>query len=289
MKKKNNTTNKKLASAASMLLLSTAMLGMATYAWFTMNKEVSVTGMKVEATASEGLVISGDNKSTWLTDWDVAMTGGVKLYPTSTDGAANNTAWAVAYSDDFNDADKDTPASGYTDLNMQYTTSGTYGGVTFGSGEGVGYAVKGSGTNDTQNYVLKKTFYIKSTADNPIQSGLKIKSVTATASGGSGSDNINKALRVLAIVNNGGTKVATIYDPIVTDDDAIKFKNTTSITLNDGTSVGDAIGSSIGNTDGTAVQVDVYMFYDGEDQNCKSANITGIDVDTLNIGLKFTY
>ena len=106
--KKENKNNKKLVSAFAMLMLSTAMLGTATYAWFTMNKEVSVTGMKMKASASEGLVISGDEKAKWLTDWDVAMSTGVALYPTSTDGAAAaSPVWAVAYSKKFDDAYKD--------------------------------------------------------------------------------------------------------------------------------------------------------------------------------------
>ena len=44
MKKKK--TNKKIASALAMLMLSAAMLGTSTYAWFTMNKRVEVTGME---------------------------------------------------------------------------------------------------------------------------------------------------------------------------------------------------------------------------------------------------
>ena len=54
MKKKKN----KLLSAFLMLLLSMALLATSTYAWFTMSKEVSVTGMQVVATLPENLQIS---------------------------------------------------------------------------------------------------------------------------------------------------------------------------------------------------------------------------------------
>jgi hypothetical protein len=53
---KNN--KKKFSSAFLMLLVSIAMLGTSTYAWFTMSKEVSVTGMQVTATAPEDMQIS---------------------------------------------------------------------------------------------------------------------------------------------------------------------------------------------------------------------------------------
>ncbi len=56
-KKKGNTA-KKLLPAAMMLAVSASMLGTSTYAWFTMNKVVEVTGLQMQATASSGLEIS---------------------------------------------------------------------------------------------------------------------------------------------------------------------------------------------------------------------------------------
>jgi len=283
--KKQNKTNKKLASAAAMLMLSTAMLGMATYAWFTMNKEVSVTGMKVQATASEGLVISGDDKAHWLTDWDVNMTPGVKIYPTNTDG--DPTKWAVAYSKNFDDEDSEQSGTGYHDLAMSYTTSGTTG-DTFKAGgtEGIGQATLDS---NTQNYLLKKIFYIKSTGDQPLDKNLIVKEVTATVADttGSGSADLNKALRVLVVA--GSDKF--IYAPVTGYDPSIKYKGAgTALSLIASSTPSTASSvTSIGNTDGTAVEVDVYIYYEGEDDNCKSSNITGITVDTLNVGIKFGY
>ena len=288
-------TNKKIAGAAAMLLLSTTMLGTSTFAWFTMNKEVTVTGMKLKASASEGLVISGDNKANWKTDWNVAMTDGVALYPTSTNGeAAANPAWTVAYSREFDDAYKNqtqSGAMGYTDLtDMAYTTSGTSG-DTFNSAlsEGIGQATKGSGTQGTQNYVLKKTFFIKSTADAPLNQTLIVKDVTAAVvdTTGSGSANINKALRVLVVVDN---TFACVYAPIDEYDNLTKYKGTTAITLVPSGTPTVATGiNPIGNTDATARRVDMYMYFEGEDQNCKSSNITAIPVDTLEVSAAFTY
>lgn len=70
--KKNNAQNtsakKKLIPAVAMFTASAVMLSTATYAWFTMNKEVQVTGLTMQATASDGLEISlgsmGDNGKT---------------------------------------------------------------------------------------------------------------------------------------------------------------------------------------------------------------------------------
>lgn len=56
-KRKGNNT-KKLIPAAGMLALSASMLATSTYAWFTMSREVEVTGLNMTATVPEDLQIS---------------------------------------------------------------------------------------------------------------------------------------------------------------------------------------------------------------------------------------
>ena len=63
-KKKGNTA-KKLMPAAAMLAVSASMLATSTYAWFTMSKDVQVTGIKMTATVPETLQLSiGNGQST---------------------------------------------------------------------------------------------------------------------------------------------------------------------------------------------------------------------------------
>ncbi len=59
MKKTN--AKKKLIPAAAMLAISAAMLSTATYAWFTMSREVEVKGINMTATVPAGLQISLGN------------------------------------------------------------------------------------------------------------------------------------------------------------------------------------------------------------------------------------
>jgi hypothetical protein len=96
MKKVNTkpSAKKKLIPAAGSLLISAAMLSTSTYAWFTMSKEVEVTGIKMTATVPENLEISlGDN--TGLTDSSLTLGDGATEYRvkytdiTAPDGAAN--------------------------------------------------------------------------------------------------------------------------------------------------------------------------------------------------------
>lgn len=58
MKKKS--TARKLLPAAGMLAVSASMLATSTYAWFTMNREVTVTGMTMHTKVSENLLIAND-------------------------------------------------------------------------------------------------------------------------------------------------------------------------------------------------------------------------------------
>jgi hypothetical protein len=57
-KNEKKKTNKKLLSAFGMFMLSGAMLGTATYAWFTMSREVEVHNIQMTATTPEDIQIS---------------------------------------------------------------------------------------------------------------------------------------------------------------------------------------------------------------------------------------
>ena len=59
--KRKNSTMKKLIPAAGMLALSASMLATSTYAWFTMNKEVEVTGLTMKTKVSSNLLLSENN------------------------------------------------------------------------------------------------------------------------------------------------------------------------------------------------------------------------------------
>ena len=61
---KNNrkkSTARKLIPAAGMLAVSASMLATSTYAWFTMNKEVQVTGMQLKTKVGSNVLISSNN------------------------------------------------------------------------------------------------------------------------------------------------------------------------------------------------------------------------------------
>lgn len=83
-KTNNNAPMKRIAASATMLAVSAAMLGTSTYAWFTMSKEVQVTGMEVKTTVGSNLLISTTNLDADYTSQTLSQTRKCLLEPTST-------------------------------------------------------------------------------------------------------------------------------------------------------------------------------------------------------------
>ncbi len=91
--KRKNSAMKKLVPAAGMLALSASMLATSTYAWFTMNKTVNVTGMEMKTTVGSNLLISDNN---YEADYSTAaLSQGRKalLEPVSSVTGADNSFW----------------------------------------------------------------------------------------------------------------------------------------------------------------------------------------------------
>ena len=94
------TNQKKMMSATAMLLISALMLGISTYAWFTMSKELEVNGIQMTATAPENVQISlgalsnGDlSKSTGLISTGTATNPGTDVDSTDWSNSADISAY----------------------------------------------------------------------------------------------------------------------------------------------------------------------------------------------------
>lgn len=310
---KNNTTKKasakkKLLPAAGSLLISAAMLGTSTYAWFTMNKDVKVQNMQVKAKAEGGLLISETQGTDGVWDDEAntkAESGAlIGLYPTST--ADGNTWYHATSKSAGNAADASLgsgsayKASGYTTLagttrELQAADAGNNG------KKDVFYT--GSGTTEADYYV-KYTYYLKTSSDEQLtglavgagKQNVAITEVTVNGvDGTSGSGELDKALRVG--VQIGGKFY--IFAP-VEGADTTYFVNASGSATNaiDSHSSHTADGVAYTMTEPTALTslpnrasdgtpVYIYMWYEGEDENCKSDNITA-NLDTLTVNVRFS-
>ncbi|MCR4889956.1 MAG: hypothetical protein K5979_12370 [Ruminococcus sp.] len=268
-KKTGFSPTKKIFSAAAMLAVSASMLATSTYAWFSMNTQVTAKGMQVKAKAEGGIVISNDAATpNWVQEADASYTTKAELFPIST---ADFSTWYHAKSTQADDAAAGQAASAYT---QPVTTNPTGSGI---------------GTDATSNaYYLVDTFKIASSGETLNKAGeaplLYINQVTAT---NPSDQDLSKALRVGITVGSDTTKY--IYAPL---GGTASYKvggsdsSTTPLTPVTGKNKATSI-SSIPSTSGTPITVKVYVWYEGEDQNLKSSNASGVSLDDLSISVQF--
>ncbi len=264
---------KKIFSAAAMLAVSASMLATSTYAWFSMNTQVTATGMQVKAQAEGGIVISNSDKATWNANATAKNGGVAALVPTST---ANATNWYHAVSDDANDAKKAQSATGaYTSLSVTENS-------------GVGNAVIGS---TTSAIYLVNTFYIKSSAEAVTlgDSGLYINSVDVTLPQTQATAQLNEALRVAVSVKSGDKTATSIFAPVAGGDTSYKVNNATDVTAiaanTKNTSLSD-IKSVPAYSSESPIEAKIWVYFEGEDEECKSANLAA-NTDNITVSVTF--
>jgi hypothetical protein len=261
---------KVMAGAIAMMTLSTAAAVTGTVAWFTANNIVAASGMSIKAQAEEGIVIAEElttySDASWKTDVTAAHNGTPSdnkgYIPTSTSTAEH---WYHANSESAN-----SHQAGTGDNALQEVTP-----ISVGS-DGIGNAtVKGIAN---RHVYLLNHFYIQSTVptDGIANQDLQIKNVTATdSSTDEKAIALNKSLRILFELD--GT--VQIYAPLadsnftavnyagaakkVNGDDASPVKLAEDIT----------IPAYVANSNASCLDLSVYCYFEGEDTNCKSANI----------------
>ncbi len=233
--KKENKNNKKLVSAFAMLMLSTAMLGTATYAWFTMNKTVTVTGMELKAHSEEGLLINevkAANSNTWDDAAQAAATATeFQLRPTSTSNLgtwwhANSKKSAIEAGVDAttdtvsvgNNGEIYTNLSGATDQTIIGAEGATSGNKATGNTQAethvfytdASYGTAGSYQNG-EGYYVRYTYYLKSSGQERdlVVSNLQAKVKATKKDSTAATNKLDPALRV-GIAVPTSTTTATI-------------------------------------------------------------------------------
>jgi hypothetical protein len=309
---------KKMFSAAAMLAVSASMLATSTYAWFSMNTQVTATGMQVKAQAEGGIVISNVNQTAWTAEASDTIDSVTALYPTST---ANATDWYHNKSADSSSAAAYQAEDTYETLTLKNSvaSSGTkpsYG-VGYVDADGGNNPADGDFDNGESAYYLLNYFYIKSSGDTLSNTNLYINNVTVTAGTGASLNALDCSLRVAVVIDNNP---AVIYAPVQsvtsgTGETAqtfyptgtynVKHSNTPTVVKNptagetgyygNQTTVSSAAYAAgknlatgvttISNTTPTVAKV--YVYFEGEDLNCKSDNVQAVTLNDLTVSVKF--
>lgn len=257
---------RQLLAAIAMVLVAAIALGSSTYAWFVASGTVKAEGMKVQAQAESGILIKENKTTAKFGTVATVSAAAAKLYPTSTTDLTN---WYHAVSQQADDAEFQQSATGaYTKLD----------------------------TTALNDYRLFNQFVIRSATDTAI-SNAKLQIQNVTVSGGDTTENLNKSIRVGIKVSNGGAENSATYiyapkaDSVFTltakyDGDKKVTENITA-TANDFLNLAD---NSIPAND-TGLIVDVFVWYEGEDANCKTSNVisngSSLTPDELSVSVEF--
>ena len=250
--KKGNTA-KKLIPAAMMLAVSASMLATSTYAWFSMNKDVTVTGMSVTAKSDstfllvkQGTATAAEVQSSKLTQ-DSALAATATLYPTAHDNIstpASTGITAIEAADESDSTVKDIWYYRYSSDPANYLGTNP---------SDITYVP----TTDFSNYVLVNEFSI-ATADGSNQlQNLRVKSCTITPTGG------DQAVKVLIAGANGCEEFSGIG--------------------------GNGSGTNLQSanvTSSTASTVKVYVYWDGNDEDVYTNGVA--DLQNTSVQVIFT-
>ena len=280
---------KKLIPALCMLLVSAVMLGSTTFAWFSMNRTVTATGMEIKAEVSTQLLIKGSAAT-------AAYKSAIDFSGTdSAVGAKNklNNVPATAYKG-RNETDsaaliKDADGWKKLDKTDKVTESGTIdGGAQDNTWDTVNPDMFKKAVAGTD--YIKDDFTLKLVGEFKAHSTMKL-TLTATTESTTAS-NLG--------TNVGQVPVSPIYKAIhvaivATYTDGTYLKN---IDLGDATLAYEADGSkaTLTYTDNAfdafsaANQVhsySIYIWYDGEDSDCMNSNAANIDL--FKFALNFEY
>ena len=268
--------------ALGILLLSTAASVTGTVAWFTAANDVDVSGLQFKAQSEQAIVIANEGKSSWLNSGVSASHDGAgkTFLNTST---ANFSDWYHAYS---SNADNGQATVDRVSLVVEKPASST-------SATGIGVvdsedATTEDGSFHGQNVYLLNRFYVQSATAVALNGqDLYIKDLAVT--GATTNALLDASLRVGFAFNGADF----IFAPVAGASESYTVNGTTNVNaITSIPATGYVISGSAGvnipafvnNGDGS-LEIEVYIWFEGEDVNNKSAYVYG-NMDQLSITFK---
>ncbi len=245
---------KRLLLSLLVLVFAIAIAGTSTYAWFAVNRSVTVSNMQVTIKNDTTYLVIAKSATpiTDVADLGTSVTvaanaSNAQVLPVRYNDSANPesgyTKWEIARGTDYDDADADT--HGYTAV----------------------------ATGDVDNYVVHYTFYVGLTSTTQLPAtNLKVIGLTATAV--SPASNVFLPAVSAMITCSHVEEVESVPTTITTA--TVNFENVNSNSVNTPGS-GVLLSSTVAKN--TVYTIDVYVYINGEHDNVTSENAT-----TANLG-----
>ncbi len=159
------------------------------------------------------------------------------------------------------------------------------------AGSQAAFSTMGASATSDAGYYVHYTYYLKTSAQSAItldgsSKYVSIKSVVATptTAAGSGSATLDKSLRVGIKLNS----TFYIYNPLNgTSTYYVNASNTATTTIA-GTTETKTDLASLPAVSANGTPVEVYLWFEGEDENCMSANATAATLDNIQVDITFS-
>ena len=240
---------KQLMAAIAMVLVSVIALGSSTYAWFSMNTQVTAKGMSVTAKSDSTFLLIGDSAS------DVSSIQTAKSI--EADGTAATAAlYPTAHNSDVTNI---TTAEAATSGNLtnwwySYSTDPADDGETDNLVSNGGETKFSIATTDIGKYILVNEFHITTAAGSNELENLRVASCTIATSG-------DAAVKVLVAGANGCEEFSGAG----------------------GAGSGTAYLQTANVTDAAVSTVKVYIYWDGQDDDVNTNNIDQLLETTVQV------
>ena len=239
---------RKLIASIIAVMFSVMALGTSTYAWFSMNTEVSVTGMQISAKSdSTYLIIGGNTEGTAVTLADVqganatsvamSVANNIKVYPSAHNTVTNATTAATVGNWYYKTADAPTAS----------TSSSAAVALT---------------SENFSNYVIKKTVYVTLAVGSNEAANLKVSNFGLT-------QRTDENLGENAL-NSSAVKVLIASPSTVVELDSTTTSENIPSTV---------LAATV--TDQALIALDIYIYYDGNNANVYTNNIANLAGATI--------
>ena len=296
--KKNTSAKKKLIPAVAMLTTSAVMLSTATYAWFTMSREVEVTGIKLTATTPQTIEVSLGKATAGAT---------ITSKTEATEPGDDEKLWSnkAATSSVYTSFGKLIPASSTDGTNLYYTTKAKENGksvditganaftqATENNNAGWTFQTAGASSETESNltadtkgegYYLDIPVWFRTTNVEDVKLGVDVTVTDPNADDDNTKGDLYKATRV-AFLTSDKTTANGVFLGAETDVDNGYYKKK-AVRANTGTSENDYYGT-------VTVAKEVTANTAGQVTNSDStevANVTGVGTGKTGYGTPTKY
>ena len=265
---------KKLIPALAMLVLSAVMMSTASFAWFSMNTEVEVTDLTVNAVAPVYVSISARDAGTWGTavDYDDAQIN--SLVPVDTDKDLTN--WFAINPKKFQSTTGGGILTGEASVESANVVESTDGTVTFDGGSPLTAYIHKEYDFTLQNEVAETIMlYLNAISVDNVDKGmlkcLRVAVVDVTSTEkvlgiyafGDGTDTHTPIVEDTGVYKATGEAVDTVSGSVTDNKTEYAYNENNAVEV---PVLGD--GSGI-------VKLDVYVWFEGQDANCVNASADG--------------